>query len=317
MAQYRNRLPQLEGGAFLSDGGLETTLIFHDSVHLPHFASFVLLADPSGRQRLAGYYRRYLTLARRAGIGFVLDTPTWRASPDWGAALAYDLAALAAANADAVALMSELRHAFESPDCPCVISGVIGPRGDGYRVGEMTAAAAEDYHAWQIACFAGTAADMVTAYTLTTTTEAIGIARAAAANGLPCALSFTVETDGRLAGGESLQAAIETVDDATGGSPAYFMVNCAHPIHVLRSLGASGAWRARILGVKANASTKSHAELDNATTLDDGDPTDFGARFHGLRDALPAMRLFGGCCGTDHRHAAAICEACFAPQGAA
>jgi len=313
MPRYRNALPQLGDRIFLSDGGMETTLIFHEGQDLPHFASFVLTGTPEGRQRLADYYQRYLAIARRHGTGFILDTATWRANPDWGARLGYDQEALAAANREAVDLIAALRPDFETAATPCVLSGAIGPRGDGYKAGVMEADEAEDYHGEQIGVFAGTEADMVSAYTLTQADEAIGIVRAAKAHGIPCAISFTLETDGRLVTGRSLREAIETVDAATDGYTAYYMVNCAHPSHFDASFAAPGAWCDRILGVKANASTRSHAELDESETLDEGDPADLGRRYAGLRRALPSMRILGGCCGTDHRHVAAICEACLAP----
>jgi homocysteine S-methyltransferase len=310
MAQCRGGLPQLKGGTFLSDGGMETTLIFHDGVDLPHFASFVLLTSIEGQQRLRDYYLRYLRIAREHGTGFILDTATWRANPDWGEKLGYGPEALAAVNEDAVGLIAALRDEFETPEMPCVLSVAIGPRGDGYKAGLMDAAEAEAYHAAQIATAATTEADMVSAYTLTNVDEAIGIARAAKAHGMPCAISFTLETDGRLVTGRTLQDAVETVDAATGGSPAYFMVNCAHPTHFAGTFDGGGDWQSRILGVKANASTKSHAELDESETLDAGDPADLGRRYRALRKTLPSMRIMGGCCGTDHRHVAAICEAC-------
>jgi homocysteine S-methyltransferase len=209
-----------------------------------------------------------------------------------------------------VDLLLNLRNAFESAETPCVISGAIGPRGDGYKAGDMNAEEVESYHAVQIATFAQTKADMVAAYTLTNCNEAIGIARAAKAHAMPCAISFTVETDGRLVTGLALGDAINRVDDATGGAPAYYMINCAHPTHFMQALVKGEAWRDRVHGVRANASTKSHAELDESPTLDPGDPLDLGRRYGDLTRAFPRMRILGGCCGTDHRHIAAICEAC-------
>ncbi len=315
MAKYRCELPQLKGGTFISDGGMETTMIFHEGIELPHFASFVLLASEDGRERTKRYYRRYLDIARRHGTGFVLDTVTWRANPDWGQKLGYTIEALQAANEEAVDLLVGLRRAYEQPEQPVVISGAIGPRGDGYKAGAMSADEAEDYHAVQIGTFAGTEADMVAAFTLTNVDEAIGIARAAKMLGMPCAISFTLETDGRLVTGRSIQDAIETTDAATGGSPAYYMINCAHPTHFEGALDHGGAWVKRIGGIRANASTLSHEQLDNSETLDAGDPEDLGRRYRELVRRMPQLRVLGGCCGTDHRHVAAICEACL-PQAA-
>lgn len=315
MAKYRQNLPQLANRTFLSDGGMETTLIFHEGLDLPHFASFTLMATPEGRQKLREYYVRYLTIARRSGTGFILDTPTWRANPDWGTLLGYGPEALRAVNEASIELVLDLRNEFETAETPCVISGAIGPRGDGYKAGKMDANEAEAYHAAQIESFARTEADMVAAYTLTNFKEAIGVARAAKAHAMPCMISFTVETDGKLVTGMALGEAIDRVDDATDGAPAYYMINCAHPTHFMQALNKGERWLDRVYGVKANASAKSHAELDESETLDAGDPDDLGRRYRRLTGSFPTMRILGGCCGTDHRHIAAICEACV-PQAA-
>jgi homocysteine S-methyltransferase len=309
-AKYRRDLPLLRGGVFVSDGGLETTLIFHEGVELPFFAAFTLLESAGGSARLRAYYERYLAIARRHGAGMILDAPTWRANPDWGDKIGYDRAALSRVNLRAVELLEGLRAAWETPGAPIVISGVLGPRGDGYKAGSMSAAEAQDYHAPQIADFAASAADMVAAYTINSIAEAVGVARAARAQDMPCAISFTVETDGRLATGETLREAVESVDGETGVAPAYYMINCAHPAHFEDALAAQEPWTTRIFGLKANASMKSHAELDESETLDVGDPADLGRRYRELRGRVPSLRVFGGCCGTDHRHVAAICEAC-------
>lgn len=309
MPRYRHRLPQTRGGLFLSDGGMETTLIFHDGIELPHFAAFVLLDSEGGDAALRRYYEPYLRIARERGIGMVLETPTWRANADWGAKLGYDRARLRRVNLQSVALLETLRTAWESADTPLVLSGAIGPRGDGYLAGTATAAEAEEYHGAQIADFADSAADLVTAYTMNNTAEAIGIARAARRQRMPVAISFTVETNGCLATGDTLRAAIEAVDAAAAGWPSYYLINCAHPAHFGPALQRDEPWTRRILGLKANASMQSHAELDEATTLDDGDPADLGRRYRELVHQHPGLRIVGGCCGTDHRHVAAICDA--------
>ena len=193
---------------------------------------------------------------------------------------------------------------------PIVINGAIGPRGDGYKAGKMDADEAEAYHATQIGTFAGTEADMVTALTLTSIDEAIGIARAAKRANMPCVISFTVETDGNLITGRTLKDAIEAVDAATGSYPLYYMINCAHPSHFDNVVAGDAAWLKRIGGIRANASKMSHQQLDESETLDAGDPADLGQRYRQLTRRMPQIRVLGGCCGTDHRHVAAICEAC-------
>jgi homocysteine S-methyltransferase len=305
-------LPQLTGGLFLSDGGLETTLVYLEGVELPHFAAFVLLKDDAGRERLRRYYRPYLELCAGTGsAGFVLETPTWRANPDWGSLLGYDATTLAQANIEAVRLVRDLREEWLTRLAgPVVLSGVIGPRGDGYVADAPSSVPdAAAYHLPQAMALRDGGVDMLAAVTMTTSAEATGVARSAKAVGLPVAISFTVETDGRLPNGETLREAIEKVDADT--APAYFAVNCAHPSHFDACLAADGAWTARIRGIRANASARSHAELDAATELDIGDPIDLGDRYRRLRVSLPALNVLGGCCGTDQRHLRAIRDAWF------
>jgi len=294
----------------ITDGGLETTLIFHRGIDLPLFASFDLLKDDAGADELRGYFRPYLEIAHQHGAGFVLNTATWRANPDWGTKLGYSPDALDEANRRSVALARELRDEYAGRVSPIVIEGVIGPRDDGYAPhSTMEAGEAERYHRRQVETLAQAGADTVAAITMTYVDEAIGIVRAAAAAGIPAVVSFTVETDGRLPDGTSLREAIERVDAETGSSAAYFMVNCAHPTHFAAVFEEGGAWLDRIEGIRANASMRSHAELDEADDLDDGDPADLAARYEALRGPLPRLNVVGGCCGTDHRHIGAICAA--------
>jgi S-methylmethionine-dependent homocysteine/selenocysteine methylase len=306
---YRDRLPQLDDGAFLTDGGIETVLIFQEGIDLPAFAAFTLLDGEEGTEQLRRYYEPYLALAREHGSGFVLESPTWRASRRWAEELGYDSAKLVELNRGAIALLEEIREEADLAQ-PVVISGCIGPQDDGYQPSQLLSAdEAADYHSEQIRTFADTAADQVTAITMTYPDEAIGVARAAKDAGIPAAISFTVETDGRLPSGQALGDAINQVDEATGGAPAYFMVNCAHPTHFEAVLGEGSGWQERVLGLRANASMMSHAELDEAEELDAGDPDDLAERYAGLRSALPKLRVLGGCCGTDHRHVGAIASA--------
>lgn len=307
MSKYREQLPQLRDQLFLTDGGLETTLIFHDGLDLPYFASFDLLKDDAGFERLRDYFRRYAGIARDQGMGLVLEAPTWRANPDWAARLGYDAVALADANRKAIGLMLEVRDAFETAQSPMPISGNLGPRGDGYRVdARMTVEEARAYHAPQIKTFAQTDADLVAAFTMTYVEEAIGIVLAARDAQMPVVISFTLETDGKLPSGDTLQRAIERTDAETGGYVSYFMINCAHPTHFERELKHGGAWTQRIHGLRANASKRSHAELDESTDLDAGNPVELGHAYRALGKLLPKLRVIGGCCGTDHRHVAAI-----------
>jgi homocysteine S-methyltransferase len=316
-AKYRRRLPQLDGGLFLTDGGLETTLIFHDGFDLPLFAAFPLIESERGRAALRAYYGRYAAMAVAHGTGFVLESPTWRANRDWAAKLGYDRERLEAVNRAAVEMMRELRDEHETARAFFVISGCIGPRGDGYDPGApMRADDAQDYHAWQIGVLKDAGADLVSAFTMTNVGEAVGIACAAKASEIPCVISFTLETDGRLPSGEALGDAIAMVDRATTRAPAYYMINCAHPSHFGSALRDGGSWIQRLGGIRANASRLSHAELDNSAELDAGNPHELGEEHAELLALVPHLNVFGGCCGTDHRHVGCIATACRAQLAA-
>ncbi len=309
MSKYRNNLPQLSEKNFLTDGGLETTLVFHKGFDLPEFAAFYLLKDSVGVAELKQYFRTYASIAKKYGTGFILESATWRANPDWGEILGYSTEELDQANRQAIEILEEIRHEFEHDKTKMVISGCIGPRGDGYIPNNaMTAEEAEKYHLRQINTFSQTNADLVTAITMNYAEEAIGIAKAAKSLNMPVAISFTVETDGKLPTGQTLKDAIETVDRSTDNYSAYFMINCAHPTHFEHVLD-DGEWVKRIRGLRANSSSKSHEELNESTTLDEGNPAELGKQHHSLLSKLPKVNIFGGCCGTDERHVEEICKA--------
>lgn len=310
MARYRNHLPQLSNNLFLTDGGIETTLIFNEGLELPDFAAFDLLKDNEGYQALQKYFGTYANLAKNYQVGLILESATWRANPDWGLKLGYSGKVLAEMNRKAIALLHEIRDKDETEKTPMVISGCIGPRGDGYNPAElMTVDEAQEYHLNQITTFQDAEADMVTAITMTYVEEAIGIVRAAKSVGIPVVISFTVETDGKLPTGQTLKDAITQVDQATDNTPVYYMINCAHPTHFANVLVTDQPWLERIRGLRANASTKSHAELDEAEELDDGNPEELGSQYGELRGKLKNLNVLGGCCGTDHRHVEAMCKA--------
>jgi S-methylmethionine-dependent homocysteine/selenocysteine methylase len=296
------------GPLFITDGGLETTLVFQHGIDLPDFAAFPLVDDEAGRATLTAYFSPYLDIAERLGLGFVLDTPTWRANLEWGARLGYDPVALAALNRRSVELVTAM--AAQHPTLTTVINGVVGPRGDGYVVGSaMSPSEAEAYHALQAQAFADAGAAMVTAVTMTYADEAIGVTRAARTVDLPVVISFTVETDGCLPSGQPLDAAINQVDDESDGGPLHYMINCAHPSHFASVIDPAAPWSQRIRAIRANASTASHAELDEAEELDRGNPAQLALDYLELQAALPGLRVVGGCCGTDHEHVGAIATA--------
>lgn len=293
----------LEGRRWVTDGGLETDLLFSRGVELPHFAAFPLLEDEAGRGLLREYYAGYAEVAAAAGAGLVLETPTWRANPDWGLRLGYDAAGLDAVNRGAVDFLRRVQAGCSVDQV--LVSGVIGPRGDGYVPAGSDPDEAATYHAAQVRSLGEAGADLVHAMTISEPTEAIGIIRAAREVDLPVVVSFTVEVDGRLPDGSTLAEAIATTDDA--GGPDWYGINCAHPLHVLQAcpttLDADGvAWTRRVRGFRPNASTLSHAELDVMEELDPGDIEELVTSTRRLQETLSEIAVLGGCCGTDVRH---------------
>ncbi|TWT97021.1 homocysteine methyltransferase [Botrimarina colliarenosi] len=310
MPRYRDALPQLSGKPVLTDGGLETVLVFHEGIDLPSFASFPVLREASGREFLTRYFDGFVALAGKHGVAIELGSATWRANPDWVALIDGSPDGTAGVNRQAIDFIADYRDKLDG-STPIPICGAVGPRGDGYIADSaMSPDQAADYHAVQIEALASTEADLITAFTLNYVEEAVGVARAAATAGIPAAISFTVETDGRLPTGQPLGDAIQQVDEATSAAPAYYMINCAHPTHFAGVLDTEAPWVTRLRGLRANASMMSHADLEEATELDEGNPDDLGRRIRSVRDRLPHLSVLGGCCGTDIRHIAAIANAC-------
>lgn len=311
MAKYRSNLPQLSGDLFLTDGGIETTMLFHEGFELPYFAAFHLLNDQKGQEAMRRYFHNYCQIAATHKVGFILEAVTWRASLDWAKKLGYSEAGLDEMLFKAVEFLTPFREEYENEETKMVVSGCIGPRGDGYVPdAQMSAEEAEDYHSMQIETLYKTDADMLTVLTLNYVEEAIGVARAAKAHNMPVVISFTVETDGNLPTGQSLKQAIETVENETNNTPIYYKINCAHPTHFEYVVSTGEPWLQKIRSLRANASKCSHAELDEAEELDAGDPQELAMQYFEIRNMLPNLNVLGGCCGTDHRHIEAICKAC-------
>jgi S-methylmethionine-dependent homocysteine/selenocysteine methylase len=306
MPRYRSGLPQLSGDIFLTDAGLETDLIFNQGIEIREFAAHTLLPTPKGRAALSDYFEGFLKLAKEMDTGFILDSVTWKAHAHWASSLHASSAELRAANKDSLRFIADLRERFSGNAKPIVLNAVIGPRGDAYKPeAEIAMEAAEDYFTEQLGWLAATEADMVTALTFNQAGEAAGLVRAARIAGLPAVVSFTVETNGALPTGQSLSDAINQVDENTNGYPSYFMINCAHPDHFAGVL-RDAPWARRIRGVRANASRRSHAELDSATELDPGNPTELAGQYRELVSLMPWLNVFGGCCGSDLRHVTEI-----------
>jgi S-methylmethionine-dependent homocysteine/selenocysteine methylase len=300
---------KLKTTTFLTDGGLETDLLFNKGIDLPHFAAFPLIENPNYVDILNNYYKEYLNIALRNKTGFILESPTWRANTDWAYKLGYAKTDLIEVNKKAIMLLNNLKNQYTNVISDIFISGQLGPRGDGYTIeNTMAPTEASNYHSLQISAFKESGADLVSAITMTYIDEAIGIAMEAKKNNIPVVISYTVETDGKLPSGETLKEAITKVDQITNGYPLYYMINCAHPTHFLNQIKDNVQWKSRIHGVRANASCKSHAELDESTELDIGDKKELGSLHIELKKYLTNLNIFGGCCGTDASHIEAICN---------
>ena len=309
MPRHRSSLPQLSGDIFLADAGVETDLIFNHGIEIREFAAHTLLPTPDGRAALTRYFEGFLDLAKHQNTGFILDTVTWKAHRHWAKALDASEDELKAANEENVRFIADLRARYLDNTKPIVLNAVMGPCGDAYRpeaVIEMNDA--EAYFSQQLQWLAETEDDMVTALTFNQSGEAAGLSMAAKKVGLPVVVSFTVETNGALPTGQSLADAITEVDAATDHYPSYYMINCAHPDHFGGSLH-DAQWARRIRGLRANASRKSHAELDASTELDAGNAHELAQQYRALADRMPWLNVFGGCCGSDLRHVAEIARA--------
>lgn len=312
MPKYRKELPQLMMTTFMTDGGLETDLIFNHGINLPEFAAFDLLKNEEGKEVLRKYFSEYLNISKKQCSGFVLEAPTYRANPDWALKIGYSLESLNNFNRIAVQELEKIRNDYENEDFKIAISVCIGPRGNGYSPdNQMSIKMAEEYHSYQIKLAADTNADLVSALTMNYNEEAIGIVKAANRNNIPVVVSYTVETDGKLPSGQSLEEAITSLDKITNNYVSYYMINCAHPDHFVDILNPDSKWTKRIKGLRANASVKSHAELDAAETLDVGDKEQLARKYQDLKTLLPNLNVIGGCCGTDHTHLWEISEAWF------
>ncbi len=291
----------------LADAGMETYLIYREGILLPEFASFIALSTPEGRSALERYYRSIIDVAVRDERPLLLDSATWRASSEWGTVIGYSAAGLDEVNTAAVEFVDEVRSTYSAR---ILLGGCVGPRGDGYApTSGMSFAESTDYHSAQVASLAHAGAQYIAGMTLGDANEAAGIIEAARANDLPTIVSFTIETDGRLASGELVATIIAETDRLTGGYADFYLINCAHPLHVERAFASESTEMSRISGIRVNASMRSHVELDAATDLDDGDPDDLARRCADLAATYPRLSVFGGCCGTDARHISAISAA--------
>ncbi|MEW6269134.1 MAG: homocysteine S-methyltransferase family protein [Thermodesulfobacteriota bacterium] len=306
------------GRTYLTPGGTETFMLFQQGFPLREGCAFEIFDDDAAWTRLrTEYLDRIFRAAQEHGHGLLLDTLVWRAHPDYVAALGYPAGDLARFNELAVERTRQAvaewraRDGARRGELPVVLTADVGPRGDGYKVSDagVTPEAARAYHRAQIEVLARAGVELVCALTMTSVAESIGVALAARDCGLPLIVSPTVETDGTLPDGTPLGELVRQVDEATGGAPLFYMVNCAHPTHVAgalaRAKAAGEAWLGRFKGIRANSSRKSHAELDDSPELDRGNPQELGREVAAMKREY-GLRVVGGCCGTDAEHIAAI-----------
>ena len=306
---------QREGQFFLTDGGIETEIMYKWGFELPHFAMYPLLDNPDAMAAMRGMYRRYLDVAARHRLSALMGGLDYRASSDWGALLGYSREALAEANFRSIAFLRELADEYVADIPQILIAGYIGPRGDAYRINRtITAAEAEDYHAVQLATLKAADVDLAWALTFNNTPEAIGVARAAARIGVPLAISFTLNSASRLSSGPSLAQAVETVEAETGGTPAFYSLNCSHPVEFEPALTA-GDWIGRVRGFRPNASKMDKIALCKLGHLEEGDPVELGRLMGALARRYPHMDVWGGCCGTGDVHLDQIAREVVAARG--
>lgn len=302
VSDQRKTLPHETQDLFLTDGGTETWLMYKRGFELPEFSAFHLLNDPDATDAIRTYYQAFANVALELGTGFIFDSLTYRASRDWGVLLGYSVEDLKKMNQRCLSLYREIASETGLPEANCVYSGCIGPKGDAYKRNEgLTQDIAEEYHSEQIETFVSAGADIVTALTLNSTDEAIGIARAANSAGIPSVISFTLEKNRCLRSGETLAEAIGKVDSATGEAPASYMINCSHPVDFSPAL-MDEPWVKRVRGIRANASSLEKGTLCQLGHLEEGDPEELAGQYADLKSSYPHMNVFGGCCGTDEVH---------------
>jgi homocysteine S-methyltransferase len=262
-----------------------------------------LIYEESGRAALAAIYRQYLEIGQRYKLPLLLSTPTWRASRERIAA-----AGLAGRdlNGDNSRFLAELRDSYGDYAQQVALCGLMSCRGDAYKPDEaMSADAAAEFHAWQADALAAAGVDFLLAATLPALSEAIGLAQAQAATGLPYVISFVARPTGTLLDDTPLDTAIATIDSAVTPRPLAYLVNCTHA-SIFRSAllderNSSTLVRERVIGLLANTAALSPEELNESVALIEEAPEVFGNSVAALREEL-GMKVLGGCCGTDERH---------------
>jgi len=313
MLNVQCKLPGPGSKTFLTEGGIETHMQYKKGYELPHFCLFDLMNDPKAVADLRAYHERIIEVALTHKVGMVLDGVHYRSSRDWGKLLGYSSESLAEIVTEGIEFYKALAREFETADSPMPISGVVGPRGDAYDVGRvMGADEAEEYHAEQIHTMKMAGADFITALTFNQVDEAVGLVRAAQKSDLPVVVSFSLGDDGTLKTGPAFGEAIEAVDQATDNGPAYYMINCTHPVDFAPAFDVPGDWTNRLGGIRPNASSLDHGVLCQLGHLEEGDPDELGQQMADMARRFPQINVWGGCCGTDYEHIDKIATAVLA-----
>ena len=288
----------------LGEGAVIERFRRSDGIQLDeHVVNSALIYREPGRSTLEAICRQYLDIGRRYNLPLLLSTPTWRAGRDRIAA-----AGLAGRdlNGDNFRFLDGLRDYYGDYARQVAIGGLMSCRGDSYKPAEaMTAAAAADFHAWQAGALAAAGVDFLLAATLPALSEAIGLARAQAATGLPYLISFVARPEGTLLDGTPLKEAIAAIDAAAAPRPLAYLINCTHATifrsALLHSRNSSPLVRERVIGLLANTAPLTPEELDASAELVEEDPETFGRDVSALHAEM-GMKVLGGCCGTDDRH---------------
>jgi homocysteine S-methyltransferase len=268
-----------------------------------HVVNSALIYQEAGRSALEAICRQYLEIGQRHNLPLLLSTPTWRAGRDRIAAAGLTGCDL---NGDNFHFLAEIRDSYGDYAGQVAICGLMSCRGDAYKPEDaMTAIAAAEFHAFQAEALAKAGVDLLLAATLPAVSEAIGLARAQAATGLPYMVSFVARPEGTLLDGTPLNEAIATIDAAVSPCPLAYMINCTHA-SVFRSamrneINSSPLVRERVIGLLANTAALSPEELDASPELVEEAPETFGSAVSALHGEL-GIKVLGGCCGTDQRH---------------
>lgn len=263
----------------------------------PVLVNAPLIYQEKGRQALRKIYQSYIDIALEAKTPFLMCTPTWRTNQERVSRTQIK----PSINIDAVHFLQEIRESQKDGRENIKIGGMIGCKNDCYQPQEaLSAAQAEQFHAWQIEQLKQGGVDFLIAETLPNVDEAMGIAKAIERSGLPYFISFVISRDCKVLDGTDLNTAIKRVDANTQSQPLGFMVNCAYPSFLCAASQPAELFT-RLVGYLANASSKDHCDLEGAAELLAESVSDWGDSMLELHTTY-GIKILGGCCGTGTAH---------------